>query len=162
MTDIFSRAKRSAIMSRIRSTGTSPEVGLFALVRDTLGHRWRVLRNVRSLPGQPDVFIPELRLVIFADGCFYHGCPIHGHTPKSNPKYWRPKLRRNKTRDGANRRALRRMGIGVWRFWEHDLKGTKLKRTRKTLTSRLQARLLLHTVQRRKPVDKVPSSRKLA
>jgi DNA mismatch endonuclease (patch repair protein) len=113
MADVFTPEKRSEIMSRIRSSGTTPEARLCAAVREALGGRWRIDMNVRTLPGQPDVVVPGLRLAIFADGCFYHGCPEHGHVPKSNVGYWLPKLVRNRRRDRASRRALRRMGFAV-------------------------------------------------
>lgn len=129
MADIFTTAKRSEIMSRIRSCGTSPEAALHACVREILGGRLRVDKNVRRLPGQPDILIPSLRLAIFADGCFYHSCPRHKHLPKSNRSYWAPKLRRNRSRDKATRQALRKMGFSVWSFWEHDLKKGTLERT---------------------------------
>src|ERR1035441_964074 len=108
MADIFDVRKRSEIMSRIRSFGTTPERRLYALVRETLGPRWRIDLNTRTLPGQPDVFIPSLRLVLFADGCFYHGCPRHGHQPKSNQEYWLPKLARRseERRVGKEGRSL--------------------------------------------------------
>jgi DNA mismatch endonuclease (patch repair protein) len=92
MADVFTPEQRSEIMSRIRSSGTTPEARLCASVREALGGRWRIDRNVRTLPGQPDVVVAGLHLAIFADGCFYHGCPEHGHMPKSNVDYWLPKL----------------------------------------------------------------------
>ena len=137
MADIFSVTKRSQIMSRIRSVGTTPERRLYLLVRETLGARWRIDLNARDLPGQLDVFIPSLHLVLFADGCFYHGCPRHGHRPKSNRKYWLPKLARNQKRDLANRKALRAMGCMVWAFWEHELRGKELEKTRRSITRRI-------------------------
>jgi G:T-mismatch repair DNA endonuclease (very short patch repair protein) len=88
--------------------------------------------KVRTLSGQPDVVVPGLRLTTFADGCLYHGCPEHGHTPKSNVGYWLPKLVRNRRRDRASRRALRRMGFAVWRLWEHELGGSRMARTQLT------------------------------
>jgi DNA mismatch endonuclease (patch repair protein) len=140
MADIFSRAKRSEIMSRIRSRGTGPEQQLYALVRKILGWRRRVELNAPGLPGQPDVVIPSLRLAIFADGCFYHGCPRHGHVPKSNVAYWEPKIARTLERDRRNRSALRRQGYAVWRVWEHDLRTTILPRTAARLTRHLRSR----------------------
>lgn len=137
MADVFTREKRSEIMSRIRSRGTAPELRLYALIREILGPRWRVHLNVRGLPGQPDAMIPRLRLIIFADGCFYHNCPRHGHHPKSNRSYWDPKLVRNVRRDAANRRKLRMLGYSVWRFWEHDFKNPTIARTFRLLERRL-------------------------
>lgn len=145
MADIFTKAKRSEIMSRIRSCGSTPETALHACVRSVLGGRWRVDKNVRGLPGQPDVLIPSLRLAIFADGCFYHSCPRHKHVPKSNRSYWLPKLQRNRRRDEMNRTALRRMGFAVWSFWEHELKKNTLERT----ALRLQRRLVKLILKRK-------------
>lgn len=137
MTDMLTPAERSALMARIRSHGTAIEVRLYALVREILGSRWRIDRNDHSLPGAPDVVVPSLRLVLLADGCFYHSCPLHGRPPKSNLDYWVPKLARNVRRDAANRRALRKLGFSVWRFWEHDLTGRALERTARLLRGRL-------------------------
>jgi DNA mismatch endonuclease (patch repair protein) len=83
------------------------------LVRQALSKRWQVDKNVRTLPGQPNVVVPCLSLAIFADGCFYHGCPEHGHVPKPNVDYWLPRLVRNRGRDRANGRALRKVGFAV-------------------------------------------------
>jgi DNA mismatch endonuclease (patch repair protein) len=139
--DIFTAKKRSHIMSRIRSTGTAPEKKLFLILRGLLGKRRRIERNVRTLPGQPDFFIPSLRLVIFVDGCFYHGCPKHGHNPKSNKDYWIPKLARNLMRDKANRRALRETGFSVWRIWEHSFKGLRTRQLEERLAGKLEQRI---------------------
>lgn len=139
--DIFTIRKRSEIMSRIKSTGTSPEEKLFHLLRIVLGKRRRIERNVRTLPGQPDFVIPSLQLAIFMDGCFYHDCPEHGHRPKSNKKYWIPKLARNLARDRSNRRTLREMGFAVWKIWEHSLKGRRLHQLQERLLRRLERRI---------------------
>jgi DNA mismatch endonuclease (patch repair protein) len=139
--DMFTKEERSALMARIRSTGTSPELRLYELVRGTLGDNCSVYQNVRSLPGCPDVLVPSLALAIFADGCFFHGCPRHSRTPKSNADYWGPKIARNASRDASRRRKLRALGLGVWRFWEHDLEGRQLEKTRVILERRLERRL---------------------
>jgi DNA mismatch endonuclease (patch repair protein) len=136
--DMFTTEQRSAIMARIRSVGTSPELRVYAIVRDTLGSRWRVERNVRALPGNPDVVIPSLALAIFADGCFFHGCPHHSRVPKTNADYWGPKISRNVRRDALRRRELCSLGLDVWCFWEHDLKGSRLKVTHDLLADRLR------------------------
>lgn len=127
-------------MSRIRSSGTLIERRLFGIVREELGHRLRIRQNVHDLPGNPDVFIPRLRLVIFIDGCFYHACPKHGRVPSSNTEYWTSKLERNRQRDAANRARLRHMGFRVWRFWEHDLETRQaIEKTNARLHNRLCA-----------------------
>ena len=141
MADIFSPEKRSQIMSRIRSSHTKPEERFHEVLRKCLGHRWRIDRNVLSMPGQPDFLIPALRLVLFVDGCFYHGCPRHGHIPRSRVSYWSAKLAGNVARDGRTRRKLREMGFGVWSFWEHDLKPKRIPVTEGILRRRLTKRI---------------------
>jgi DNA mismatch endonuclease (patch repair protein) len=141
LADIFTTEKRSKIMSRIRSSGTTPERKLFEIVRQTLGQGRRIDRNIRTLPGQPDIVVPSLHLVLFADGCFYHGCPKHGHYPKSNRKYWVPKLARNRERDKAARKELRRLGFEIWKIWECALKGKKLAHTVRILDQRLSKKM---------------------
>lgn len=141
MADVFTPEKRSDVMSRIRSTGSKPEERLFQAVRVALGHRWRIDRNVRTLPGCPDIVIPSLKTVIFLDGCFYHCCPVHGHIPKSNVEYWAPKLAKNVQRDRANRARLRQLGFSVWRFWEHDFKGREYEASVRRLDRQLRRKL---------------------
>lgn len=146
MSDIFTPEKRSEVMSRIRSTDTVPERRLFELVAELLQDcKIDVRRNVRDLPGQPDLVIDDLGVVIFLDGCFYHSCPHHGHVPKSNREYWEPKLLRTTRRDVRNRRRLRSDGWSVWRLWEHDLRRSMEPATARRLERRL--RKLLETRQ---------------
>lgn len=142
MADIFEPQKRSEVMSRIRSTGTGPENRLYQLVSQLLREDTLLERNVRNMPGQPDILIPDLKLVLFADGCFYHGCPQHGHIPKTNVDYWGPKLARTRLRDSRNRRALRTFGYGVWAIWEHDLRASRMSALAERLERRLRARSL--------------------
>jgi DNA mismatch endonuclease (patch repair protein) len=71
--------------------------------------------------GCPDFWFEDLRLAVFVDGCFWHGCKRCCRPPKSNTSYWRPKILRNIHRDRAQGRALRKANIRVIRIWEHDL-----------------------------------------
>lgn len=137
--DVFTKIKRSQIMSRIRSTATTPERRLYVVVRELLGHRWKIELNVSRLPGKPDLVVPSLKLVVLADGCFYHSCNRHGHEPKSNREYWVPKLLRNKRRDVESRKKLRSLGFEVVRIWEHDLKRTTVNRTYRKLQRKIIA-----------------------
>jgi DNA mismatch endonuclease (patch repair protein) len=107
-------------MSRIRSRGNKDtELKLAGLFRQHRIRGWR--RNVR-LAGKPDFTFRRERLALFVDGCFWHGCPKHGTSPKSNKTYWRAKLARNKARDRQTGRVLRLRGWRVLRIWEHELK----------------------------------------
>ncbi len=141
MADIFDPDKRSQIMSRIRSTGTTPEALLHQIVRLSPGHRWRIRQNARDLPGQPDIVVPTLWLTIFADGCFFHQCPDHGRIPDTNRPYWKPKLAGNVRRDQENGEKLRKLGYSVWRYWEHDFRGKNLQATREEIHHRLSRRV---------------------
>ena len=109
-------------MSKIRSSGTTPERRLYELVRAVAGKRRKVLQNAAEWEGTPDIVIPSLKLVLFADGCFFHGCPQHCRMPATNRDYWERKIARNQQRDRRARRMLRSHGLSVWRFWEHELK----------------------------------------
>jgi DNA mismatch endonuclease (patch repair protein) len=73
------------------------------------------------LLGKPDFVFPKSRLTVFVDGCFWHGCPKHGHTPRSNTAYWRKKIARNIERDQEVNRELKKRGWRVFRIWEHEL-----------------------------------------
>ena len=115
MADVHTPEKRSYNMSRIRSKDTKPE----EKVRKYLfaqGFRYR--KNVRSLPGCPDIVLPKYKTVIFVQGCFWH---MHDcgrfHWPASNQEYWEPKIKRNVERDKANQEALRKAGWKVLVVW---------------------------------------------
>lgn len=71
---------------------------------------------------RPDFVFPKLRLAVFVDGCFWHGCPKHATQPKGNAAFWRRKFAMNKARDRLVTRTLRRDGWRVLRIWEHELK----------------------------------------
>ena len=77
--------------------------------------------HARDVTGSPDFVFDSIRLAVFVDGCFWHGCPRCGHRPKSNRKYWNAKLDRNISRDRRTRSKLRRQGWSVIRVWAHDL-----------------------------------------
>lgn len=137
MVDVFSKRKRSRIMSRIRSSGSKPERVLRDLVRRASGDA-KLRYNYPGLPGSPDIVVFSMKLAIFMEGCFWHGCPRHGRIPKSNVKFWREKIARNKRRDRRNRAELRELGWTVWRIWEHDLRQDQLVRTGKNLRRRFR------------------------
>lgn len=107
---------RSANMRAIRSKDMRPELTVRRLVHK-LGYRFRLHRA--DLPGKPDLVFGPRRKVIFVHGCFWHshGCK-KAHVPKSNRDYWLPKLRRNKSRDARNLKALRTVGLKSIVIWE--------------------------------------------
>lgn len=106
-------------MSSIRSKGNkNTELKLILIFRESGIKGWR--RN-QDLHGKPDFVFRKERVVVFVDGCFWHGCPRHGRKPGSNESYWEPKLARNKLRDAQVTHQLRKMGWRVLRLWEHQL-----------------------------------------
>jgi DNA mismatch endonuclease (patch repair protein) len=133
MTDWLTKEQRSRNMSAIRSQGTAPEERLKHALRLRFPRR-RIMQRPASLPGRPDFYLPGLRLAIFADGCFWHGCPQHGRTPGDNVGYWAPKLARNVARAREVSRLLRAAGITPIRVWEHELKPKTIHVTMRRLT----------------------------
>lgn len=108
-------------MSRIRGRGNKDtEVALAKLFRRNKITGWR--RN-QKIFGKPDFIFPKLKLSVFVDGCFWHGCPKHSTKPKNNRAFWRRKFTGNKKRDVLVTRTLRRAGWRVLRVWEHELAG---------------------------------------
>jgi len=86
------------------------------------GLRYRVdYAPVPGLRRRADIVFTRARVSVFIDGCFWHGCPVHGTTPKRNASYWGPKLAANVARDRDTDRQLVAAGWQVLRFWEHEL-----------------------------------------
>lgn len=119
MPDVFTKAKRSEVMSRIRGQGNKDtELALVKLFRQYGITGWRRNQNVF---GKPDFLFRRNRLALFVDGCFWHGCPRCYQRPKSNRKFWDAKIACNKARDRQVNRTLRSANWRVVRIWEHEL-----------------------------------------
>ena len=121
MTDVYSPEKRSAVMRRVKSSATKPELAVRRLIW-SLGGRYRL--NRADLPGKPDIVLAGRRLAIFVHGCFWHGhdCARGARVPKANRGYWVGKVARNRARDAATRAALAALGWRVETVWECELK----------------------------------------
>ena len=111
---------RSANMRAIRSRDMQPELNVRSLVH-RMGYRFRLHR--KSLPGRPDLVFGPRRKAIFVHGCFWHlhNCKT-AHIPRSNVKYWKPKLAGNRRRDGKNIEALQGEGWQVLVVWECEVR----------------------------------------
>ncbi|MBI5429557.1 MAG: DNA mismatch endonuclease Vsr [Nitrosomonadales bacterium] len=119
MSDIWSKQKRSEVMSLIRSRGNkATELRLIEIFREHGITGWR--RN-QPILGKPDFTFRRERVVVFVDGCFWHGCPRCYQRPKSNRKFWDEKIAANRKRDRRVNRELRGLGWRVVRVWEHQL-----------------------------------------
>lgn len=137
MADNHSKEVRSRNMSHIRSTNTKPEV----IVRKYLfskGFRYR--KNVRTLPGSPDIVLPKYRTVIFVNGCFWHmhDCPDFVW-PSSNREYWNKKINSNVERDKMNHDLLENLGWRIITVWECQLKNECFEKTMENVISIINA-----------------------
>jgi len=130
MADVFTPAKRSAIMARIKSENTKPEILVRKIVH-SLGYRFRL--HKKTLPGKPDLVFPRHQKVIFVHGCFWHGhagC-LRSALPSTRKEFWRTKILGNVARDIRVRRSLIRQGWRVLVVWQCQTKN--LDRLRKRL-----------------------------
>jgi len=163
MAAIFSKKKRSEVMSRIRGAGNkATELRLIQIFRANeitgwrrgcslvlalrsskaqgtsakkivlkskiLGSRPKVLSGRSSGRVKADFVFPKQKLAVFVDGCFWHGCPKHGTSPKTRASFWLAKISGNKARDSLVNRLLRKRGWKVIRIWEHELTNRNLPR----------------------------------
>lgn len=120
MADNHSKEVRSRNMARIRSVNSRPE----EIVRRYLfAHGLRYRKNVRAIPGCPDIVLRKYRVIIFVHGCFWHHHDCGRFVwPATNESYWRKKIARNVTRDEENMRLLSYVGWRVFVIWECELK----------------------------------------
>ena len=126
--DVFDKMKRSEIMAKVKQKNTGPEqvVGKFLFSK---GFRYR--KNVKSLPGSPDIVLVKYKTVIFVHGCFWHGhqnCQYF-KLPKSNVEFWKSKINSNQIRDKHDVADLQAKGWRVIIIWECELKN-KARRER--------------------------------
>jgi DNA mismatch endonuclease (patch repair protein) len=119
--DNLTVAQRRFTMSRVRGSGTGPEMTVRKALH-RLGYRY-VLHDKR-LPGVPDLVFPSREKIIFVHGCFWHqheNCR-YGNPPSTRVDFWLPKLAANRARDKSNLAKLRRLGWKVMVVWECELK----------------------------------------
>jgi DNA mismatch endonuclease, patch repair protein len=109
-------------MAANRRRDTGPELRLRSALH-RIGLRFRVDMPIAvegRRPIRPDIAFTRARLAVFLDGCFWHGCPVHGSSPVTNSAYWNPKLARTRERDAQADQLLREAGWAVVRIWEHE------------------------------------------
>ena len=115
-----SSSSASARMRRVRQKGTAPEL---ALRRELfrLGLRYRLNTRIPGIPRvRPDIVFSKAKVAVFVDGCFWHGCPEHGTSPKANASFWAVKIDANRKRDENTNTKVRSAGWRVIRMWEHE------------------------------------------
>lgn len=126
MADNLTKEQRHKNMTNIRSTNTRIEKDVTKTLWN-LGYRFR--KNVKTLPGKPDIAIQKYKIVIFLDSCFWHKCPEHFKKPKSNLEYWEPKIKRNIERDAEINQYYKDNNWHILRIWEHEIKKTNFQNT---------------------------------
>lgn len=118
MGDIFSKEKRSDIMSKVRSKDSKIEI-IFRKALWKEGFRYR--KNCKNYFGKPDLVLKKYKTVVFIDSCFWHGCKKHGTLPKTNKKFWINKINANKNRDKMVTKYYRKNNWKIIRIWEHEI-----------------------------------------
>src|SRR5258708_5868628 len=107
-------------MKAAKPRDTAPEKAI-RLALHRLGLHYRIdAKPVKELNRRADILFRSLKVAIFIDGCFWHGCPLHGTQPKANAEFWRAKISRNQERDAHNTEYLEKAGWKVVRVWEHE------------------------------------------
>ena len=111
----------SSQMRRQRTRDTPVELALRSELHRR-GVRFRVHRRLLSgIRREVDIVIPKCRVAVLVDGCFWHGCPVHGTVPKNNVDFWQRKLAENRERDLDTDSRLAEAGWAVVRVWEHEV-----------------------------------------
>lgn len=159
MSDIYSPEKRSAIMRKISAKETKPEIRLRKYLFSN-GFRFR--KNVKKLPGCPDIVLAKYQTVIFVNGCFWHGhrdCTL-AKLPASNVEFWASKIAANKQRDKSNIEKLKAAGWNVVTVWQCEINSISksLKRLPKLLmtirANESRLRKVSKTATRGRPKDR--------
>jgi DNA mismatch endonuclease (patch repair protein) len=120
MADRFSVHKRSQLMAQIRTRDTRPELQVRKAFH-AAGLRYRL--HDRSLPGTPDLVLSRHRVVVFINGCFWHGHSCaKGKLPSSNTAFWSEKIMHNRVRDARNENSLKALGWSPLVIWECEIK----------------------------------------
>ena len=115
-----SSPEASARLSKVRQRDTKPEIELRRALH-AKGLRYRVQVPVLKKPRRTaDIVFSSRRIAVFVDGCFWHGCPIHGSRPKSNAAFWHDKIETNMKRDDDTNRRLSDIGWTPIRIWAHE------------------------------------------
>jgi len=142
MPDVMSPEQRKKAMRSNRGR-TKPERALASqlwrrALRYYTAQGYARLSGVK-LPGSPDIIFPRIKVAVFVDGCFWHGCPVCGKVKKDMSEYWLTKIRKNKERDNRVDDQLIQMGWTPIRVWEHEVNAAeKLRCTADSLATLLK------------------------
>lgn len=116
-------ASSAAALRRMQSAkprDTAPEIAIRSALH-RLGLRYSVdAKPIEQLNRRADILFRSLKIAVFVDGCFWHGCPIHGTQAKANAEFWAAKINRNRERDAQTTDYLEQADWEVIRIWEHE------------------------------------------
>ncbi len=143
-TDPLTPQERSVRMSLVKSSGNkSTELAVANRLLEAGLSGWE--RHPSGLIGKPDFYFPDVGLIVFVDGCFWHACPTCARRiPRTRSDFWQAKIDENRRRDIRQRRALRRQGYHVMRIWEHEVRrGVWLRRLVQMLNRLTPSRLAI-------------------
>lgn len=136
--DVFSKEKRSAIMSRVRNKGNaSTEMRFEALLQKVEITEWE---KHFDIIGKPDFVFEKLKIAVFIDGAFWHGHE-NSKLPENNRPFWEKKINSNKRRDRNVTKELRKKGWSVIRIWDFELK----KKNEKNVIRRIRRMIAIRT-----------------
>ncbi|MFB9565905.1 very short patch repair endonuclease [Saccharopolyspora hordei] len=129
------------VMRGNRGRDTRPELALRSAVH-ALGLRYRVsVRPIKSIRRTADIVFTKLKIAVFLDGCFWHGCPAHYRPASgSNADFWREKIETNVQRDADTNRLLAEAGWEVVRIWEHEDPASAAAKIREIVVTRRSQR----------------------
>ncbi len=130
MADIFTKKKRSEVMSKVRHKDSKIEV---EFRKKLWAKGFRYSKNSTKYFGKPDIVLPKYVTVIFVDSCFWHGCKKHGSIPSTRTKFWTQKIDRNKARDKEVNKHYKKESWEAIRIWEHDLKRSSSAEVKKVV-----------------------------
>jgi DNA mismatch endonuclease (patch repair protein) len=123
-------------MKAAKPRDTAPEKALRSALHKK-GLRFRIdEKPIKELNRKADIVFRSAKVAIFVDGCFWHGCPIHGTQAKANAEFWQNKIRQNQLRDLDTNEKLKKAGWKVIRVWEHEEQEKIAKRISNTIAKR--------------------------
>ena len=131
MSDIYTLEKRSSVMKAVKSRNTkTTELKMIEIFKELHIIGWG---RTYALIGKPDFVFPKKRIVIFVDGCFWHGKDCRNVTPSDNAEFWEAKRLYNKKHDEEVTNTLSQKNWTVIRIWECELK----KKNREVLLEKI-------------------------
>lgn len=132
----------NAALARMRAAkprDTEPEKALRSELHKK-GLRYQIdVRPIENLNRRADIVFRTAKVAVFVDGCFWHGCPIHGTQAKANAEFWKNKIKRNQERDAETNQLLKKAGWKVIRVWEHENPEKASIKIQKIILRRLEA-----------------------